>query len=164
MAISKLDSKTAGLLDASAPAQGLAQPGTRLTQLEAAGIPFVRTVQLTSAAAATAVNIVADTEVPVGYKIYLDDVVTKVGGGTNWATTATVKVQDTNGTPVDFVTYAVAALTGNAFVALPTANVTVENALCLQTGGTVNKGLQVVGNANGTGSTLTVTVYGRFAP
>ncbi|TGL39638.1 hypothetical protein EHQ53_14040 [Leptospira langatensis] len=164
MTLAKLDPNSALLLDNSAPAQSIANPGARITQLEAAGIPFVRTVQLTSAAAATPVSIVADSEIPAGYKVYVDHVSVKVNGATNWATTANVKIQDTNGTPVDFMTYLVAALTGNAFVGLTSANVTVENALALQTGGTAGKGLQIKGDANGTGSTLYVTVYGRIAP
>ena len=123
---------------------------------------FVRTATITSAAAATAVSLVKDVEVPRGFKPYLTDFHAKVDGGTGWGTTATVKIQDTNGTPVDFVTMAIAALTSNAFVGKTTANVTAEAALAKNTGGTAGKGLQIKGNANGTGNDLVVTVVGYY--
>lgn len=124
--------------------------------------PFHRTRTITSAAAATAVNIIADSEVPKGCKPYIYHFFAKVNGATLWATTATVKIQDTNGTPVDFVTMAVAALTANAFVGPFTTNVTVEAAMRVMSGGTQDKGLQLKGDANGTGSDLVVTVIGYY--
>jgi hypothetical protein len=123
-------------------------------------IPFHRTATITSAACATAVNILTAATVPAGKKVYLQGFIAKVDGGTNWATTATVKIQDTNGTPVDFVTMAVAALTGNAVVTTGTTNITAEDAFSEGSGGTAAKGLQLKGNANGTGSDLKVTVWG----
>lgn len=120
-------------------------------------ITFSRTATLTSAAAATGVTLIADSEVPVGYVPYMTNFRAKVDGATVWGTTATVKVQDTNGTPVDFITMAVAALTANAFVKDNTTNVTAEAAYAKNTGGTAGKGIRVIGNANGTGSDLVVT-------
>lgn len=131
--------------------------------LDAGKIQFQRTVTITSAAAGTAVNIVLDSEVPTGKKVYLLGFRGQVAGGTLWATTATVKVQDTNGTPVDFITVAVAAMTANANIFANTTNVTPENAYMRNTGGTASKGLQLKGNANGTGSDFIVTVYGYIA-
>ncbi len=125
-------------------------------------ILFSRTVTLTSAAAATAVSIIADSEVPAGFTPYILNFRAQVNGGTPWATTATVKIQDTAGTPVDFVTFAVAGLTANAYLVDNTANVTLGTAYSLNTGGTAGKGLRVVGNANGTGSNLVVTVVGIY--
>lgn len=124
------------------------------------GIPFVATATITSAAAATAVEIVPDSAVPAGKKIYVTGFHAKVNGATEWATTATVKIQDTNGTPVEFATMAVAALTANALVFPMTSNITPAAAFTLGTGGTVAKGLVLKGDANGTGSDLVVTVYG----
>ncbi len=121
---------------------------------------FFRTATITSAAAATPVSLLSDLVVPDGKKVYLEGFIAKVNGATLWATTANVKIQDTNGTPVDFVTMLVAALTGNATVVPGTANVTLENAYALGTGGTLSKGLQLLGNANGTGSDLVVSVWG----
>ncbi len=92
--------------------------------------------------------------------MYITGFHAKVNGATLWATTATVKIQDTNSSAVDFVTMAVAALTANAFVGPTTTNVTAEPAFSLGTGGTAAKGLQIKGNANGTGSNLVVTVTG----
>lgn len=124
------------------------------------GVPFVRTATITSAAAATAVNILPDAAVGSTRKVYVTGVFARVNGATLWATTATVKVQDTNSSAVDFVTYAVAALTANTSVFTHTSNVTLESAYLLGTGGTLGKGLQLKGNANGTGSPLVVTVTG----
>ncbi len=124
------------------------------------GVPFMATATLTSAAAATPVSLIADAAVPAGKKAYITSAFAIVDGGTLWATTATVKIQDTNGTPVDFVTYAVAGLGANAKLDLATANVTVEAAVKNGTGGTAAKGLQIVGNANGTGSDLKVVISG----
>jgi len=123
-------------------------------------IPFHVTGTITSAAAATAVVILADSLVPAGKKVYVQGFIAKVDGATNWATTATVKIQDTNSSAVDFVTMAVAALTGNAVVTTGTSNITANDAFSEGTGGTAAKGLQLKGNANGTGSDLKVTVFG----
>lgn len=131
--------------------------------VKAAVYPFNVVATITSAAAATPVSLLADGAVPAGKKVYLQGFVGHVNGGTNWATTATVKIQDTNGTPVDFVTMAVAALTGNAIVYPGTANITSESAFADGTGGTAAKGLQLVGNANGTGSDLIVRAWGVIA-
>jgi hypothetical protein len=133
----------------------------RSTPMEEA-IPFVRTVTLPSATAATPVSVIADAEVPAGYTPFVTDFLGRVNGTTAWATTATVKLQDTNGTPVDFATIAVAALTSQARLVKGTANVTLEDAMSLGTGGTASKGIQVKANANGTGSDLVLTVAGFY--
>jgi hypothetical protein len=158
-----------------APALGTPASGvlTNVTGLPTAGLvdgavttakevatPFVATATITSAAAATPVELLADSAVPAGKKVYVTGFHAKVNGGTLWATTATVKIQDTNVIPVDFFTMAVAALTANAEVRPGTANITSEAAYLLGTAGTIAKGLRLLGNANGTGSDLVVTVYG----
>ena len=124
------------------------------------GIPFHSTVTLTSAAAATPVSVLADGAVPAGKKVYVTGYFVKVNGSTDWATTTSVKIQDTNGTPVDFVTLTASALDGNEFHDATSDSATIENAMALGTGGTAAKGLRVVGNANGTGSNLVITVFG----
>lgn len=152
-------------LENSSPALKNARAGQRLIDLETSlnrAEPFSVTATITSGAAATAVSLIADSAVPTGKTCYVTGFIGRVNGTTQWGTTATVKIQDTNGTPVDFVTMAVAALTSQARVYPGTANVTTENAMANGTGGTVNKGLQIKGNANGTGSDLIVTVTGFF--
>lgn len=120
---------------------------------------FVRaTATITSAAAATAVSLIPDSMVGAGEKCYLMGFIGRVNGTTVWGTTATVKIQDTNSSAVDFVTAAVAALTSQARIYPGTANVTSEDAYSLGTGGTAGKGLQLKGNANGTGSDFVVSV------
>lgn len=121
-------------------------------------IQFTRTVTLTSAAAGTAVSVVTDAEVPAGFTLFVEDWSAKVNGGTLWGTVTSVKLQDTSA--VDFSTIAVAALAANAYVKPNTANVTVDPAMAINTGGTAGKGLQIKANANGTGSDLVVTVVG----
>lgn len=120
---------------------------------EPAEIVF-ETFTLTSAAAATAVSVIPEARVGAGRKIYLLDFGAKVNGGTEWGTTANVKIQDTNSSAVDFVTILQASLTANAELGKFTSGVG-EAAMLLGTGGTAGKGLQVKGDANGTGSSLT---------
>lgn len=119
-----------------------------------------KTVTLTSAAAATPVAVFTDDEVGSVNKFYLLGYVAKVDGATDWATTATVKVQDTNGTPVDFVTLTASALDGDEAHGPWSDSATLEDAFSEGTGGTTGKGVQIVGDANGTGSDLKVTVWG----
>jgi len=121
---------------------------------------FQRACTITSAAAGTAVHCLADADIPSGKKVYLTGFFALVNGGTLWATTATCAIQDTNGTPVNFVTIPVADLTANATVGPWTALVTFGAAFGAGTGGTTAKGLDIKCNANGTGSDLIVTVSG----
>jgi hypothetical protein len=121
---------------------------------------FSRTCTLTSAAATTPVNCLTDAEVPAGKRAYLLGWHAKVNGATPWATTATCWIRDTAGTSNNFITLAVAALTGNAFIADHSANVTQNSPYAIETGGTADLGIEVACDANGTGSNLVVTVYG----
>ena len=122
--------------------------------------PFHVTATLTSAAAATAVNLLPAASVRADKKVYVTGFTAFVNGATDWATTATVKIQDTHTTPVDFITLDATALDGNEIHHLGSDSVTVEAAVKSGTGGTADKGLQVKGDANGTGSNLIVTVWG----
>ena len=122
--------------------------------------PFVRTCTLTSAAAATPVNCLSNADVPSTMKPYVAGWHAKINGATAWATTTQCWIQDTSGTSNIFVTTAVAAMTGNAFLADGTANVTQQSPYSLGTGGTADLGLEIACDANGTGSNWVVTVYG----
>lgn len=119
-----------------------------------------KTVTLTSAAAATPVEVFSNDEIGAANKFYLMGYVLKVDGATDWATTATVKIQDTNASAVDFVTLAASALDGNEVHGPWSDSATMEDAFSEGTGGTQGKGVQIVGDANGTGSSLKVTVWG----
>jgi hypothetical protein len=119
---------------------------------------FFETVTITSASAATPVNILPDARVGAGRKVYLEYFIARVNGTTVWGTTSTVKVQDTSS--VDLVTLAVAGLTSQARLVPASANVTLEDAYSLGTGCTAGKGIQVKGDVNGTGSPLVITVKG----
>lgn len=120
---------------------------------------FARTT-FSSAAATMAVDILPDDDVPTGKKVILQGFILKVNGGTLWATTTEVKIQDKAGSPNDFVTIAVAALAANATVFPSSADVTLENPMALGTGGSDGKGLQIVGDANGTGSNIVISAWG----
>lgn len=118
---------------------------------------YLVTKTITSAAAATAVELLPDSYVPAGKKAYLVSFIARVNGTTAWGTTATVKIQDKNSSAVDFVTFAVAGMTSQARLVPGSANTTLENAYSLGTGGTTAKGLQLKGDANGTGDNFVVT-------
>lgn len=137
---------------------------------------FHKTVQLTSAAATTAVNIIPDTDVTddrklyvVGFIVYNSDVTAWTGGSfTN------ISIQDTSG--VVFVRVKTNGLQGGDYITIAsninavddgslagTSNLNYTNVapLLKGEGGTANKGLQVVANALPTaGSTLYVTAWG----
>lgn len=119
---------------------------------------FKKTATLTSAAAATPVHVLTAAEVGAGKKAYVSQVFFSVDGGTNWGTTATISVQDTAASPVVGCTVATSALTGNAMVQLSDA--TLLAPIADGAGFTTAKGIDIVGDANGTGSNLLVTVFG----
>lgn len=159
MSNKQLNEETArNVVDNSSPAMQLGQIGQRVSKLQKDGTPFRKTVTITSAAATTAISIIADSELESDEKVYVDGFNGRVNGATVWATTANVKIQDTSA--VDFVTTLVADMTANARVYKDSTNTTFEDAASLGTGGTTGKGLQLVGDANGTGSDYVVTVWG----
>jgi len=121
---------------------------------------FSRTCTITSAAAATPVTCLADADVPAGKSAYLLGWHAKVNGATAWATTANCAIKDTGGGATPFITLAVAAMTGNAFISDASANVTQEAAYALNSGGVAAKGLTLSCDANGTGSPLVMTILG----
>lgn len=119
---------------------------------EDSGIPFIKTATLASAAAATPVTVV---EVPAGKKAVVTQVIATVSGTTAWSTTTKVSLQDTANTPVVGAEFAASDMISKATLTL--ADATVKAALA---GFTVAKDLVIVGDANGTGSDLIVTVIG----
>lgn len=121
---------------------------------------FKKTAKLTSAAAATPVHLLTDAEVGAGKKVYASKVFMSVDGAVNWGTTATVTLQDTAASPVVGLTAAVAGLTANAMIDEGDTNVTLAAPIADGAGFTAAKGLDIAGNANGTGSDLIVTVFG----
>lgn len=121
---------------------------------------FKKTATLTSATAATPVHLLTDEEVGSGKKAYVSKIYFSVDGATNWATTTTVTLQDTAGTPMVGATVLVAGLTGDAMIDEGDTNVTLGEAIADGKGFTAGNGLDIVGDANGTGSDLIVTVFG----
>lgn len=117
---------------------------------EDSGIPFIKTATLTSAAADTPVTIV---EVGAGKKAVVTQVIAVVSDDVPWATTTKVTLQDAEaevGAEFD-----AGDLEANATLTL--ADATVTPALA---GFTEGKDLVIVGDVNGTGSDLIVTVIG----
>ncbi len=130
------------------------------------GRPFLKTVTLTAAAAATPVDILTDANVGSGKKAYITHLLVTVGGATAWTddTATIVTIQDKNGTAVVGATLAKAQLTNAAILGMLSAGVTLGNAIKLGTGFTTAKGLVVVADANfAAGSNLAVTVAGYIA-
>ena len=127
------------------------------------GIPFKKTATLKSAAAATPVHILTAAEVGAGKKAYVHSMFASVDGATKWATTATVALQDTAASPVAGATIAVAGLTANAQLMIPDTNITLAAPIADGAGFTTAKGLDIVADANGTGSDLIVTIFGYIA-
>lgn len=121
---------------------------------------FKKTVTLTSAAAATPVHILTAAEVGAGKKAYVSQVFLSVDGAVNWGTTATITLQDTAASPVAGATFDASKLVANSMHQLASSDFTLLAPIADGAGFTAAKGLDVVGNANGTGSNLLVTVFG----
>ena len=137
---------------------------------------FHETVQLTSAAATTAVNIIPDTDVTDDRKLYVTGFIVYNSGATSWTggSFTNISIQDTSG--VVFVRVKTNGLQGGDYITIAsnindvddgslagTSNLNYTNVapLLKGEGGTANKGLQVVANALPTaGSTLYVTAWG----
>ena len=124
-----------------------------------AGIPFIATATLTSAAGATEVVLLADAKVPAGKKVYIHSIFASVDGATEWATATEVLVKDS--ADVEGASFAVADLVANANLTI--ADATLSDPIAQGAGFTAEKGLEVVADANGTGSDLIVTVFGYIA-
>lgn len=122
---------------------------------------FHETATLTSAAAATAVNVIPDARVGAGRKVYVMGWVAKVSGATNWATTATLTIEDTAAVAFSTVTVNAATTNGNVVSGpFSSSNVVLNGPMAIGTGGTAAKGVQIKGDANGTGSDWIVSVWG----
>ena len=134
-----------------------------VTAAKLAVVPFVRTAQLTAAAAGTPVEVLANADVGNGRSAVVFDMILNVGGGTAWtdATATVVKLQDKAGSPVALATVAKAQLTGNAVLGILSTGVTLAAPIKEGTGTTDGKGIDIVGDANfAAGSTINVTVIG----
>ena len=128
-----------------------------------AGKPFFQTATLTSAAAATPVDILTDAQVGATGTVVITGFLLNVNGGTAWTdTTGTVvTVQDTAGTPVVGITAAKAQLTANAILGQLSTGITLGDAIIDGTGFTAGKGLQIVADSDfDAGSDIIVSVSG----
>lgn len=117
---------------------------------------------ITSAAAATPVSLIPASDVPDGYAVEILDMRATVGGATQWGTTANVDLRTTTAGTV-LVSMVVALLIAQGNVGLN--SVAADKLHSSLKGGALvdaGQGVNVVGNANGTGSDLTVTVYYRL--
>jgi len=128
------------------------------------GMPFRRTVTLTSAAATTPVEIISDAEVPAGKCVYITGLYGNVNGAVAWSGDGNnVLIRDTTDTPVTAVSIADATgLGANAQFGLFSTGVTCGDGIKDGTGMTEGEGLVIVGDGAfaGGGSDLIVTVTG----
>ena len=125
------------------------------------GMPFRKTVKLTSALATTAVEIIPDADVAAGKCVYPTSLYANVDGDDVWAGTGSVvKIQDTAG--VAAITFTKGQLTANAQLAFLSTGVTLGDGIKDGTGMTAAKGLEIVadGTFETTGSDLIVTITG----
>jgi uncharacterized protein YfiM (DUF2279 family) len=126
-----------------------------------AATPFYRLCTITSAAAATPVNCLAEADVVSGKKVHITGFLARVNGATAWATTATCALQDTAASPIAQATFAVAGMTGNSTQTISErTNITLAAGVLVGTGATASKGIDLACDANGTGSNFVVQVWG----
>lgn len=131
---------------------------------------FDRRVILTSAAAATAIPIINNDEIPDGFRVYIQGITFRVSGATAWGTTATVVVRTKASSPTTLVTVAVADLAANNFFFMPALDGTLTATSVFSAEAEKGEfadsgyGIEVVGDANGTGSDLYVRVWGVVEP
>ncbi len=126
------------------------------------GVPFRKTVKLTSAAATTPVEIIADAAVGTGKCVYITGFYANVDGATGWSGDGNnVIVRDRASSPVAAITFAKAQLTANAQLMFGSTGVTLGDGIKDGTGMTATKGLEIVGDGAFTaGSDLIVTITG----
>ena len=127
------------------------------------GVPFRKTVKLTSAAATTPVEIIADAAVGTGKCVYITGLYANVNGDDAWVGTGTVvKVQDTAASPVAAITFAKAQLTANAQLMFGSTGVTLGDGIKDGTGMTATKGIKILADKTfeTSGSDLIVTITG----
>ncbi len=127
------------------------------------GIPFRKTVKLTSAEATTPVVIIADDDVGDGKCVYINSLYANVNGDDPWVGggATVVTVRDTATTPVAAITFAKAQLTANAQLMFGSTGVTLGDGIKDGTGMTEAKGITIVADDEFTsGSDLIVTITG----
>jgi hypothetical protein len=135
---------------------------------------FDRVVTITAAAAATAIPIITNDEIPANYRVFLWGATGKVDGATPWATSATITLRTKAASPTTLGIFYVAEMTANAFLNLFTGSDTQDSSGTIntqlgsvaQTGAFADDGygIEIIGDANGTGSDFKVRVWGCVAP
>lgn len=125
---------------------------------------FYETIAVTPTSTTLTNSVLSEARVGTGRKVYVQGFVAANTSTTAWTTNRTWKIQDTNGTPVDFVTIAGDSTTtwaSTARVIQSTAGVTLEDAFALGTGGTAGKGLNVTSSgAHGAGTPGSFSIWG----
>ena len=156
-----LDQALAGILP-SGSISTAEMADNAITTAKEVATPFCVAGSLTAAAAATPVVLLADALVPAGKKVYVTNILLKVGGGTAWTDSSGTKVtvEDTAG--ADVVAYAKAGLTANVVINdLGGANLTPGATTLSGAGLGAGKGLQIVADSDfDAGSTISVVVSG----
>ena len=126
-----------------------------------AGERFQVTGTLTSAAAATAVTLLADSVVGTGRKVYITDWFVSVSAATAWTDITATIVSIKDNAAVSAIIFAKAGLTDKAMLYPGSANTTYGTMIPGQSGLTSGRGLNVVADAVfAAGSDLKVTVMG----
>lgn len=155
----------ASKLDHMCPNARANKLGERLKGATDYGYHFRKTITLTSAAAATPVSILSETEVNGG-TVYIDSVILNVTGATAWtdSTGTVVRIKDTTGTPNVVVSYAKANVTGNAVLLIGSTGVTSGSQIIQGAGVALGKGLVADADSNfDAGSDIKITVIGHIS-
>lgn len=126
------------------------------------GIPFRKTVKLTSEAATTPVSIIADADVGAGKCVYINSLYANVNGDDAWVGDGdNVIIRDRAGTPVAAITLPDSILTNSAQLMFGSTGVVLGDGIKDGTGMTPAKGIEIVGDGAFTaGSDLIVTITG----
>ena len=126
------------------------------------GIPFRKTVKLTSALATTPVEIIADDDVGTGKSVYITGFYANVNGAVAWSGTGNnVIVRDRAGTPVAAITLPDSILTADAQLMFGSTGVVLGDGIKDGTGMTPAEGIEIVGDGEfSDGSDLIVTITG----
>jgi len=130
-----------------------------ILKLQSGGFKFTARAVLKSASCAIPVIVLSEElveKLKTDGQVFIEGIRGKVNGATDWGTTATITLETTATSPVTIATIATTGLDANVVVS--THQFTYGAGL-----GDLNaagKGVQVKGDANGTGSDLIVTIWG----
>lgn len=131
-----------------------------------AGIPFRKTTNITSAAAATPIHVLPAATVGAGKKAYITGIILNVSGATAWTDLVgtVVNIQDTANSPIVGAIFDKTALLGNVTLGIFSAGCALSAPISQGLGFTTAKGIDIAADANfAAGSDIIITIFGYIA-